>query len=56
MLFYKYFSLCFYFSTKSRLIQDKNAVMSESNFIMTNKDFTSSANYNDKFPIDILCI
>ena len=43
------------YALKSKLIQDKNAVMSESNFIMTNKDFTSSANYNDKFPIDILC-
>lgn len=43
------------YAMKSKLIQDKNAVMSESNFIITGKDFTSDVNYNDKYPIDTLC-
>lgn len=43
------------YALKSRLIQDKNAVMSESNFIITDKNFTSTANYNDIYPIDVLC-
>ena len=43
------------YAIKSKLIQDKNAVMSESNFIITNKTFTENVNYNDRYPIDALC-
>lgn len=43
------------YAIKSKLIQDKNAVMSESNFIISNKTFTDNVNYNDRFPIDALC-
>lgn len=42
------------YALKSKLIQDKTLIMGESNFIITNKDFTSTANYNEIFPIDIL--